>query len=45
MLGTDIIAEEHARFAGLEIHVAVLPDAGVVKLRRRIPTAWRWNSS
>jgi len=38
VLGTDIIVmEEHAKFALPEIHVAVLPDAGVVKLRRRIP--------
>ena len=38
VLGTDIIVmEEHARFALPEIHVAVLPDAGVIKLRRRIP--------
>ncbi len=38
MLGTDIIvAEEHARFALPEINVGVLPDAGTIKLRRRIP--------
>lgn len=38
MLGTDIIvAEDHARFALPEIHVGVLPDAGTIKLRRRIP--------
>ncbi len=38
MLGCDIIvAEEHATFALPEINVGVLPDAGVVKLRRRIP--------
>src|SRR6195256_3793485 len=38
VLGTDIIVmEEHARFALPEINVAVLPDAGVIKLRRRIP--------
>jgi crotonobetainyl-CoA hydratase len=38
MLGTDIIvAEEHATFALPEINVAVLPDAGTIKLRRRIP--------
>jgi crotonobetainyl-CoA hydratase len=38
MLGTDIIvAEEHARFALPEIKVGVLPDAGTIKLRRRIP--------
>jgi crotonobetainyl-CoA hydratase len=29
--------EEHARFALPEINVGVLPDAGTVKLRRRIP--------
>jgi crotonobetainyl-CoA hydratase len=38
MLGTDIIvAEEHASFALPEIKVGVLPDAGTIKLRRRIP--------
>jgi crotonobetainyl-CoA hydratase len=38
MLGTDIIvAEEHATFALPEINVAVLADAGTIKLRRRIP--------
>lgn len=38
MLGTDIIvAEEHATFALPEIKVGVLPDAGTIKLRRRIP--------
>ncbi|MEM7198169.1 MAG: enoyl-CoA hydratase-related protein, partial [Pseudomonadota bacterium] len=38
MLGCDIIvAEEHARFALPEINVGVVPDAGVIKLRRRIP--------
>ena len=38
MLGCDIIvAEEHAAFALPEIKVGVLPDSGVVKLRRRIP--------
>ena len=38
MLGCDIIvAEEHATFAQPEIKVGVLPDSGVVKLRRRIP--------
>jgi crotonobetainyl-CoA hydratase len=38
MLGTDIIvAEEHAKFALPEIKVGVLPDAGTIKLRRRIP--------
>ena len=38
MLGCDIIvAEEHATFALPEIKVGVLPDSGVVKLRRRIP--------
>jgi crotonobetainyl-CoA hydratase len=38
MLGTDIIvAEEHATFALPEIRVGVLPDAGTIKLRRRIP--------
>ncbi len=38
MLGCDIIvAEAHATFALPEINVGVLPDCGVVKLRRRIP--------
>jgi crotonobetainyl-CoA hydratase len=38
MLGTDIIvAEEHVTFALPEINVGVLPDAGTIKLRRRIP--------
>ena len=38
MLGADIIvAEEHATFALPEINVSVLPDAGTIKLRRRIP--------
>jgi crotonobetainyl-CoA hydratase len=38
VLGTDIIImEEHARFALPEINVGVLPDAGTIKLRRRIP--------
>jgi len=38
VLGTDIIVmEEHAQFALPEIKVAILPDAGVIKLRRRIP--------
>lgn len=38
MLGCDIIvAEEHATFALPEINVGVLPDCGVIKLRRRIP--------
>lgn len=38
MLGCDIIvAEQHASFALPEINVGVLPDAGVIKLRRRIP--------
>jgi crotonobetainyl-CoA hydratase len=38
MLGTDIIvAETHAKFALPEIKVGVLPDAGTIKLRRRIP--------
>ncbi|KAA3619225.1 MAG: carnitinyl-CoA dehydratase [Proteobacteria bacterium] len=38
MLGCDIIvAEEQATFALPEINVGVLPDAGVVKLRRRVP--------
>jgi len=38
VLGTDIIVmEEHARFALPEINVGVLPDAGTIKLRRRIP--------
>jgi crotonobetainyl-CoA hydratase len=29
--------EEHAKFALPEINVGVLPDAGTIKLRRRIP--------
>jgi crotonobetainyl-CoA hydratase len=38
VLGTDIIVmEEHAKFALPEINVGVLPDAGAIKLRRRIP--------
>jgi crotonobetainyl-CoA hydratase len=38
MLGTDIIvAESHVSFALPEIKVGVLPDAGTIKLRRRIP--------
>jgi crotonobetainyl-CoA hydratase len=38
VLGTDIIVmEEHATFALPEINVGVLPDAGTIKLRRRIP--------
>lgn len=38
VLGTDIIVmEEHARFALPEINVGILPDAGTIKLRRRIP--------
>src|SRR5258706_6225741 len=38
VLGTDLIVmEEHARFALPAINVAVLPDAGEIKLRRRIP--------
>jgi crotonobetainyl-CoA hydratase len=38
VLGTDIIVlEQHARFALPEINVGVLPDAGTIKLRRRIP--------
>ncbi len=38
MLGCDIIvAEEHATFALPEINVGIIPDAGVIKLRRRIP--------
>jgi crotonobetainyl-CoA hydratase len=38
MLGADIIvAEEHATFALPEIKVGVIPDCGVVKLRRRVP--------
>ena len=37
-LGCDIIVmEEHAQFALPEINVGVLPDAGTIKLRRRIP--------
>jgi len=31
------VMEEHARFALPEINVAVLADAGTIKLRRRIP--------
>jgi len=38
VLGTDIIVmEEHATFGLPEIKVGVLPDAGTIKLRRRIP--------
>lgn len=38
VLGTDIIVmEQHVRFALPEINVAVLADAGTIKLRRRIP--------
>ena len=38
VLGTDIIVmEEHAKFALPEINVGVLPDAGTIKLRRRVP--------
>jgi crotonobetainyl-CoA hydratase len=38
VLGTDIIVmEEHARFALPEINVGVLPDAGTIKLPRRVP--------
>jgi crotonobetainyl-CoA hydratase len=38
VLGTDIIVmEEQARFALPEINVGVLPDAGTIKLPRRIP--------
>jgi len=38
VLGTDIIVmEEHAKFALPEINVGVMPDAGTIKLRRRIP--------
>ena len=38
VLGCDLIVmEEHARFALPEINVAVLADAGTIKLRRRIP--------
>src|SRR6202790_2282867 len=38
VLGTDImVMEENAKFALPEINVGVLPDAGTVKLRRRIP--------
>jgi len=38
VLGTDIIVmEEHAKFALPEINVGVLPDAGTIKLHRRIP--------
>jgi crotonobetainyl-CoA hydratase len=37
-LGTDIIVmEEHAQFSLPEIKVGILPDSGVIKLRRRIP--------
>src|SRR2546430_10435168 len=38
VLGTDIIVmEEHPKIALPEINVAVLADAGTLKLRRRIP--------
>ena len=38
VLGTDIIVmEAHAKFSLPEINVAVLPDGGAIKLRRRIP--------
>jgi crotonobetainyl-CoA hydratase len=38
VLGTDIIVmEDHAKFALPEINVGVLPDAGTIKLPRRIP--------
>jgi len=38
VLGTDIIVmEEHAKFALPEINVGVLPDAGTIKLPRRVP--------
>lgn len=38
VLGTDIIVmEEHAQFALPEIKVGVLPDAGTIKLPRRVP--------
>lgn len=38
MIGCDIIvAEEQATFALPEINVGVIPDAALVKLRRRIP--------
>src|SRR5471032_663003 len=38
VLGTDIIVmEEHAQFALPEINVGVLPDAGTIKLPRRVP--------
>ena len=38
VLGCDIIViEEQVRFALPEINVGVLPDAGSIKLRRRIP--------
>jgi crotonobetainyl-CoA hydratase len=38
VLGTDIIVmEEHTRFGLPEINVGVLPDAGTIKLPRRIP--------
>jgi crotonobetainyl-CoA hydratase len=37
-LGTDIIVmEEHARFALPEVNLGLLPDAGAIKLRRRVP--------
>ncbi len=38
VLGTDIIVmDERARYALPEINVGILPDAGTIKLRRRIP--------
>jgi crotonobetainyl-CoA hydratase len=38
VLGSDLIVmEEHARFALPEINVGVLPDAGTIKLPRRVP--------
>jgi crotonobetainyl-CoA hydratase len=38
VLGTDLIVmEEHAKFALPEIKVGVLPDAGTIKLPRRVP--------
>jgi crotonobetainyl-CoA hydratase len=38
VLGTDIIVmEEHAKFALPEINVGVMPDAGTIKLPRRVP--------